>query len=31
LDLLKIKKPKEMTGESLLPVFSGEIFIKEED
>lgn len=28
LDLLKIKKPPEMTGESLLPVFNGEIFIE---
>jgi 2,3-bisphosphoglycerate-independent phosphoglycerate mutase len=31
LDLLKIKKPQKMTGESLLPVFSGEIFVKKED
>ena len=31
LDLLGIKKPPVMTGESLLPVFSGEIFVQEED
>ena len=31
LDLLNIKKPQTMTGESLLPIFSGEIFIKKDE
>ncbi len=30
LDLLDIKIPEKMTGESLLPVFSGEIFVNNE-
>jgi len=31
LDLLNIKKSEKMTGESLLPVFNGEIFVKKEE
>lgn len=31
LDLLEIKPPEKMTGESLLTVFSGEIFVKKND